>query len=135
MTPRVSVVVPTFRRPRLVVRAVASALAQSVRAIEVVVDTRNLTGHVNLVGDGERSFDAVEGARILAARRAIEALERGRSPSQAARGTVDFLKERIVEGEGGLILLDCQGRFGVDFNSSTMTYGWWSERDGEGVVV
>ncbi|MEE2834353.1 MAG: YjhG/YagF family D-xylonate dehydratase [Candidatus Latescibacterota bacterium] len=36
--------------------------------IEVVVDTRNLTGHVNLVGDGERSFDAVEGARILAAR-------------------------------------------------------------------
>lgn len=37
MTPRVSVVVPTFRRPRLVVRAVASALAQSVRAIEVVV--------------------------------------------------------------------------------------------------
>jgi len=36
--------------------------------IEIVVDTRNLTGHVNLVGDGERSFDAVEGARILAAR-------------------------------------------------------------------
>jgi dihydroxyacid dehydratase/phosphogluconate dehydratase len=36
--------------------------------IEVVVDTRNLTGHIDLVGDGERSFDAEEGARVLAAR-------------------------------------------------------------------
>jgi putative YjhG/YagF family dehydratase len=36
--------------------------------IEVVVDTRNLTGHIDLVGDGERSFDAQEGARVLAAR-------------------------------------------------------------------
>ena len=72
-------------------------------------------------------------ARILAARRAIEGLERGLSPSQAARMTVDLLKERISEGEGGLILLDCQGCFGAYFNSPTMSYGWWSERDGEGV--
>lgn len=72
-------------------------------------------------------------ARILAARRAIEGLERGLSPSQAARMTVDLLEERVSEGEGGLILLDCQGCFGAYFNSPTMSYGWWSERDGEGV--
>ena len=68
-------------------------------------------------------------------KRSIEGLERGLSPSKAARMTVDLLKERVSEGEGGLILLDCQGRFGADFNSPTMTYAWWSERNGEGVVV
>ena len=36
--------------------------------IEIVVDTRNLQGRINLVGDGVRSFDAVEGACILARR-------------------------------------------------------------------
>ena len=38
--------------------------------IEVVVDTRNLKGQINLVGEGDRSFDADEGARVLAAREA-----------------------------------------------------------------
>ena len=37
MNPVVSVIVPTFRRPDLVPRAVTSALAQTVRAIEVIV--------------------------------------------------------------------------------------------------
>ncbi|HET6637508.1 MAG TPA: glycosyltransferase [Gemmatimonadota bacterium] len=37
MTPRVTAVIPTAGRPRLVVRAVESALAQTVRGIEVVV--------------------------------------------------------------------------------------------------
>jgi len=38
--------------------------------IEVVVDTLNLKGQINLVGEGDRSFDADEGARVLAAREA-----------------------------------------------------------------
>ena len=37
MTPRVSVVIPTAGRPRLVTRAVESALSQTLREIEVVV--------------------------------------------------------------------------------------------------
>ena len=36
--------------------------------IEVVVDTRNLKGRIDLVGHGDRSFDADEGTRVLAAR-------------------------------------------------------------------
>jgi putative YjhG/YagF family dehydratase len=36
--------------------------------IEVMVDTRNLRGRIDLVGHGDRSFDADEGARVLAAR-------------------------------------------------------------------
>jgi len=38
--------------------------------IEVIVDTRKLKGQINLVGDGHRTFDAEEGARVLAAREA-----------------------------------------------------------------
>ena len=74
-------------------------------------------------------------ARILAARRIVEGLERGLAVSQSIRTVLDFLKERIRGGEGGAILLDCQGNFGADFNTSSMTYAWWSERGGEGVVA
>lgn len=74
-------------------------------------------------------------ARILAARRIVEGLERGLSVSQSIRTVLDFLKERIRGGEGGAILLDCQGNFGAEFNSSSMTYAWWSERGGKGIVA
>jgi putative YjhG/YagF family dehydratase len=37
-------------------------------SIRIRVDRVNLTGEIDLVGDGERSFDASEGARILAER-------------------------------------------------------------------
>jgi putative YjhG/YagF family dehydratase len=37
-------------------------------AIEVIIDRNRLEGSVNLVGEGERRFDAAEGARVLAAR-------------------------------------------------------------------
>jgi L-asparaginase / beta-aspartyl-peptidase len=74
-------------------------------------------------------------ARILAARRAIEGLERGLSPSEAARTVLDFFKERIPGGDGGLILLDPQGRFAAEVSTASMSHAWWSERDGEGIVV
>ena len=37
-------------------------------AIEIVVDRAKLVGTVNLIGEGERSFDAEEGARVLQGR-------------------------------------------------------------------
>ncbi|MBT7858987.1 MAG: YjhG/YagF family D-xylonate dehydratase, partial [Gemmatimonadetes bacterium] len=36
--------------------------------LEVIVDTRNLEGSINLVGHGEDSFEADRGAEILAER-------------------------------------------------------------------
>jgi glycosyltransferase involved in cell wall biosynthesis len=39
INPLVSVVIPTFKRPELVLRAIRSALAQTVRSIEVIVVT------------------------------------------------------------------------------------------------
>ncbi|GIV97272.1 MAG: peptidase T [Herpetosiphonaceae bacterium] len=89
----------------------------------------NLVGACSTTGWGESL------ARTLTARRAIEGLERGLTPAQAARAAIDLLGQRIAGGEGGLILLDRHGRFGAAFNSQRMTHAWWSEVDGEGVVA
>ena len=59
--PRVSVVIPTFRRPELVRRAVASVLGQTVRELEVIV-----------VADG------VDAAATDQTRRALEPLNDSR---------------------------------------------------------
>ena len=67
MTPRVSVVVPTHRRPGLVRRAVASALAQSVGDLEVVVvvDGRDAETVAALDGLGDARVRAVVPERAL----------------------------------------------------------------------
>jgi putative YjhG/YagF family dehydratase len=36
--------------------------------VQIMVDRKGLVGHIDLVGEGDRRFDAVEGARILAGR-------------------------------------------------------------------
>jgi hypothetical protein len=36
--------------------------------IRIVIDRVNLTGRIDLIGEGDRRFDADEGARVLAAR-------------------------------------------------------------------
>ncbi|REK15534.1 MAG: YjhG/YagF family D-xylonate dehydratase [Planctomycetota bacterium] len=42
--------------------------------VRIVIDRNKLTGSIDLVGDGERSFDAQEGARVLAGRQPREDL-------------------------------------------------------------
>jgi hypothetical protein len=37
-------------------------------AIQIVVDRVNLSGRIDLIGEGDRRFDLDEGARVLAAR-------------------------------------------------------------------
>jgi hypothetical protein len=36
--------------------------------VQIMVDRKGLVGHIDLVGEGDRRFDAIEGARILAGR-------------------------------------------------------------------
>ncbi|HEY1017187.1 MAG TPA: isoaspartyl peptidase/L-asparaginase [Herpetosiphonaceae bacterium] len=74
-------------------------------------------------------------ARVLMARRAVEGLERGLSPQQAAEAAVAHLGARIPEGEGGLILVGADGEVGAAFNSNRMTHAWWTDRAGEDRVV
>lgn len=74
-------------------------------------------------------------ARVLLARRAVEGLELGLHPQEAAERAVRALGDRIDGGEGGLILIGRDGRIGAAFNSKRMTHAWWSSTDDEEHVV
>ena len=64
--------------------------------IEIEIDCRRLTGRVDLVGDGQRTFDAEEGARVLAARPPRDDLQ-----SDAALPDDTRLWAALVEASGG----------------------------------
>lgn len=73
MTPLVSVIIPTFQRPQLVARAMCSALAQTLRDIEVIV-----------VGDGPTALSADALAEFNNARLVVHQLAE-RSGANVAR--------------------------------------------------
>jgi beta-aspartyl-peptidase (threonine type) len=60
-------------------------------------------------------------ARVALARRAVELLEDGAAPQQAAERAVALLAERVA-GQGGVIILDAQGRIGAAFNTPRMAF-------------
>lgn len=74
-------------------------------------------------------------ARVLLARRAIEGVELGLDPQQAAERAVAFLIDRIPNGEGGLILLTPDGRIGATTSAERMTHASWSDITGERRIV
>jgi beta-aspartyl-peptidase (threonine type) len=57
--------------------------------------------------------------RVLMARRAVDHLTGGRHPDEAARAAVQDLG-RLVNGRGGVIVLDAAGRTGFAFNTPRM---------------
>ncbi|MBK7201744.1 isoaspartyl peptidase/L-asparaginase [Candidatus Amarolinea dominans] len=73
-------------------------------------------------------------ARVVLARRAVEALERGLDPQAAAQAALAFLAAR-TGGWAGLIVLDRHGRVGAAFNSVRMTHAWWDSDMAEPTVV
>ncbi|MDP3093078.1 MAG: glycosyltransferase family 2 protein [Nitrospira sp.] len=83
--PIVSVVIPTLNRPHLVARAVRSALAQTLNAIEVIV-----------VVDGPdeatvQALDAIEDPRLI-----IELLSRNLGPAEARNQGVEVARGRWI---------------------------------------
>jgi beta-aspartyl-peptidase (threonine type) len=74
-------------------------------------------GGVSVTGEGEHLM------RITAARFACLQLEQGLSPQAAAERTVRELVLR-TGGQGGLIVMDAQGRVGAAFNTPRMARGW-----------
>ncbi|NLV73459.1 MAG: hypothetical protein GXY52_02070 [Chloroflexi bacterium] len=64
--------------------------------------------------------------RVVMAKYAVDRLEGGRHPQQAADDTIRYLQTK-VNGSGGLILLDRQGRFGVSMNTRRMSRAWRSD--------
>jgi beta-aspartyl-peptidase (threonine type) len=86
-------------------------------------------GDAPLIGSGAWADSRAGGAsatgigedlmRVLMARRAVDHLARDRPPAMACRAAVDDL-ERLVQGRGGVILLDPAGRTGFAFNTPRM---------------
>ncbi len=72
-------------------------------------------GGVSCTGDGEDFI------RLLLAKRVADFLEVGLSAQSAATAAIRLLSERTT-GEGGLIVLDSQGRVGYARNSVTMAH-------------
>ncbi len=89
------------------------------------------TGDSPLVGSGFYADNLLGGAsstgvgedimRIVMAKRAVDALAGDRDPQRVAEETIAYLGER-VKGEGGIILLDRQGRVGAAFNAPRMAW-------------
>lgn len=74
-------------------------------------------GGISCTGDGEDFI------RLLLAKRVADYLESGLSAQAAATAAIRLLGERTT-GEGGLIVLDSQGRVGYARNSATMAHAF-----------
>lgn len=77
-------------------------------------------GGISCTGDGEDFI------RLLLAKRVADYLAAGLSAQGAATAAIRLLGERTT-GEGGLIVLDSQGRVGYARNSATMAHAFMSD--------
>ena len=77
----------------------------------------NGLGGVSSTGHGEDFI------RLVLARRALDYIAKGMSAQAAASAAIRLLDER-VHGDGGLILLDSQGRVGYARNTSSMAHAF-----------
>ena len=77
-------------------------------------------GGVSSTGRGEYFI------RLMLARRACEFLAHGMSAQAAADGAIRLLAERLG-GDGGLILVDRNGKVGFAHNTPQMSYGYLME--------
>lgn len=77
----------------------------------------NCLGGVSSTGHGEDFI------RLVLARRALDYIAAGMSAQAAATAAIRLLDER-VHGDGGLILLDGQGRVGYARNTSSMAHAF-----------
>jgi beta-aspartyl-peptidase (threonine type) len=99
-------------------------------------------GDVPLVGCGFYADDTWGGAactghgesiaRMVLAKAAIDALSYG-ATAQAAAEQVIITMLRRINGRGGVILLDAQGRVGLAHSTSRMAHGYITEGMSEGV--
>lgn len=74
-------------------------------------------------------------ARVLLCARAVDAVEQGRTPGEAALGAIARLAERVKDPEGqgatgGVIVVGRDGTVGHAFNTPRMARACWTPRDG-----
>lgn len=63
--------------------------------------------------------------KLVLAKSAADKVTRGQSPQQAAKQMIDMMKSRL-NGHGGMILMDRQGRIGIAYSTPRMAWGWKS---------
>jgi beta-aspartyl-peptidase (threonine type) len=61
--------------------------------------------------------------KLVLAKWAADRVESGNHPEWAAKEAMNYLKQR-VNGHGGIILLDSQGRFGIAHNTPRMAWAY-----------
>lgn len=69
--------------------------------------------------------------KLVLAKSAADEVARGAEPQSAAHAAITMLKTRL-NGHGGIILLDAQGRYGIAHNTPRMA---WGVRTSEGAKV
>jgi len=85
----------------------------------------------NTLGAGSATGDGEAIIRSTLTKTAVELLQDGRGPAQAAKIAVGLLGRR-TQGEAGLILLDALGRVGYAYNTPAMSLAFLS---GEALTV
>lgn len=88
----------------------------------------NASGGCSTTGWGESII------KVVLAKTATDAIGAGRDPMAAAQHAIDTLAKR-VNGLGGCILLDGQGRVGLAFNTPRMAYAYRTGGGSEDVGV
>lgn len=93
-------------------------------------------GDSPLIGSGVYADNARGGAsatgwgeaitRVVLSKYAVDHLEGGRDPNEAARSAIEYLARR-VGGTGGIILADAAGRVGFSFNGARMARAYMVE--------
>jgi beta-aspartyl-peptidase (threonine type) len=87
----------------------------------------NLSAAASTTGWGEPIM------KLVLAKWAADRVESGSLPEWAAKEAMNYLKQR-VNGHGGIILLDAQGRFGIAHNTPRMAWAFRSVQKQEAGV-
>ncbi len=82
----------------------------------------NASAAVSLTGWGEPIMKLVLG------KWATDRVGAGHSPQHAAEEAIAYLHQRL-QGHGGMILLDRDGRLGLAYNTPRMAWGWATAQD------
>ena len=77
----------------------------------------NLSAAVSTTGWGEPMM------KLVLSKWAADRVEMGDAPQQVAQAAIDRLRDRL-NGHGGIILLDSQGRIGLAHNTPRMAWAW-----------
>jgi beta-aspartyl-peptidase (threonine type) len=77
----------------------------------------NKIGGVSTTGWGEGMI------KVALAKTITDLMRNGAPPQQAAEEGIEILRIK-VDGRGGVIVLDGEGRIGIAFNTPRMAYAW-----------